>query len=219
MSYTRIPDNIIDNMKLDPYQFQLLSIIIRKTDGWCKVEDGISLSQFEKMVTFKKPKIISTLKQLVNMGLIELKKQLNNNGGNSYNMYKIGHTLVTENNYPSNVGLQGVVTEDYTQKKAITKETKTINTDATLISEFKSETNAGEVAIEVAKWFITYRKKIKHPIKTIAPLKAIIKSMRDCINAGYKIEELKELIETKEWQSLKLEWVQKETVKVKEWSE
>lgn len=123
--FTRVPNLVIDQSELNPYQFQLLTIIIRKTDGWCKVEDGISLSQFEKLVTFKKPKIISTLKELSEMNLIDKSKHLKEDGGNSYNSYKISTTLVTENNKGSNSELQGVVTEDYKQKKTNTKETNT----------------------------------------------------------------------------------------------
>lgn len=124
MSYTRIPNDFIDNLKLNPYQFQILSIIVRKTDGWCKVEDGISLSQFEKLVTFKKPKIIQTLKELEDMDLISKQKQVLDNNANGFNMYRISKRVVTENNKGSNQGLQGVVTEDYKQKKTNTKETK-----------------------------------------------------------------------------------------------
>ena len=40
VEFTRIPNNFIDDLKLNPYQFQILSIIVRKTDGWCKIEDG-----------------------------------------------------------------------------------------------------------------------------------------------------------------------------------
>lgn len=124
VEFTRIPNNFIDELKLNPYQFQILSIIVRKTDGWCKIEDGISLSQFEKLVTFKKPKIIQTLKELIEMDLISKKKQILDNNSNSFNMYKISDMVVTENNKGSNSQLLGVVTEDYTQKKANTKETK-----------------------------------------------------------------------------------------------
>lgn len=92
-----------------------------------------------------------------------------------------------------------------------------INTDAALISQFKEETNAGEVAIKLMAWFIAYRKRIKKPIKTIAPMKLLITEMRKCINSGYKIEAMQELMEAKEWQSIKLEWVQKELPKEKEW--
>ena len=132
VEFTRIPNNFIDDLKLNPYQFQILSIIVRKTDGWCKIEDGISLSQFEKLVTFKKPKIIQTLKELEEMGLISKKKQILDNNSNSFNIYKISDRVVTENNKGSNSQLLGVVTEDYTQKKANTKETKQNTYDAFL---------------------------------------------------------------------------------------
>lgn len=91
------------------------------------------------------------------------------------------------------------------------------NIDASLISEFVKATSAGELATKTAQWFITHRKHIKKPIKTIAPIKLLIDNLRKCINAGYKLDELKELIEAKEWQSIKLEWVKKEIVKEKEW--
>ncbi len=131
--FTRIPNNILDDAKLNPYQFQIFSIIVRKTDGWCKTSDGISLSQFLKLITFKKPKLISTLKELENQGYIKITHTIRSNGGKSYNMYsvsdkivsKYNNDVVTEDYKGSNSELQGVVTEDYIQKKAITKETTT----------------------------------------------------------------------------------------------
>ena len=110
--FTRIPNNIIDNLKLNPYQFQILSIIIRKTDGWCKTEDGISLSQFEKLVIFSKPTIIKTINELIKLNLIEKKKQVKKDGGDSFNIYKISQKLINENS-------EGGVKEVYTQKKLI----------------------------------------------------------------------------------------------------
>lgn len=92
------------------------------------------------------------------------------------------------------------------------------NTDAILLSQFVRDTNAGDIATELASWFILYRKTIKKPIKTISPLVNLIMVMRECINYGYKIEEVKDLIKIKEWQSIKLEWVKKELPKEKEWS-
>ena len=127
MSFTRIPNSIIDSEKLNPYQFQLFTIIVRKTDGWCKTEDGISLSQFEKMVTFSKNTIIKTLRELEEMGIIEItlhydtvKKQ------HSYSTYKISQGVVHEVNKGSSPDEQGVVHEVNKQKKAITKETNTV---------------------------------------------------------------------------------------------
>lgn len=148
VEFTRIPNNFIDDLKLNPYQFQILSIIVRKTDGWCKIEDGISLSQFEKLVTFKKPKIIQTLKELIEMDLISKKKQILDNNSNSFNMYKISDRVVTENNKGSNSQLLGVVTEDYTQKKANTKENTIIDYDEylTLWNEFAIKNKKSKIA-------------------------------------------------------------------------
>lgn len=148
VEFTRIPNNFIDDLKLNPYQFQILSIIVRKTDGWCKIEDGISLSQFEKLVTFKKPKIIQTLKELIEMDLISKRKQILDNNSNSFNMYKISDRVVTENNKGSNSQLLGVVTEDYTQKKANTKENTIIDYDEylTLWNEFATKNKKSKIA-------------------------------------------------------------------------
>lgn len=148
VEFTRIPNNFIDDLKLNPYQFQILSIIVRKTDGWCKIEDGISLSQFEKLVTFKKPKIIQTLKELEEIGLISKKKQILDNNSNSFNIYKISDRVVTENNKGSNSQLLGVVTEDYTQKKANTKENTIIDYDDffNLWNEFATKNKKSKIA-------------------------------------------------------------------------
>lgn len=128
MSFTRIPNAIIDESKLNPYQFQLFSIIVRKTDGWCKVEDGISLSQFQKMVTFSKNTIIKTLRQLEELGYIEIIAHFDSEKKiHSYNTYKVSQGVVHEVNKGSSRGEQGVVHEVNKQKKAITKETNTIN--------------------------------------------------------------------------------------------
>lgn len=131
MSFTRLPNKIIDESKLNPYQFQLFTIIVRKTDGWCKVEDGISLSQFEKLVAFKKNKIVNTLKELEEMGFIEKKKHYNEATKTySYSTYRVSQGVVSENNKGSISEKQGVVSEKDIQKKANTKETKTKPYDA-----------------------------------------------------------------------------------------
>lgn len=125
MSYTRIPNDFIDNLKLNPYQFQILSIIVRKTDGWCKVEDGISLSQFEKLVTFSKNTIIKTIKELQELSLIEVVSHFDSvKKTHSYNTYKVSQGVVQEINKGSAGDEQGVVQEMNKQKKTNTKETK-----------------------------------------------------------------------------------------------
>jgi len=197
--FTRIPNNIIDNLKLNPYQFQILSIIIRKTDGWCKVQDGISLSQFEKLVIFKKPKIIATLKELQQLQLIEKKKQVRNDGGDSFNIYKISDLLISKNNHPSNPQLQGGVTnnyrggvtENYTQKKLYTKETNTnikkyIKKDLKEIDKIQNH-KYKDLILE----FIEHRNELKKPM-TKKALELFISKINDFSLKGYNIKEIVE---------------------------
>ena len=64
MLFTPIPNIIIDELNLNPYQFQLLIIIFRKNSNNMKKKDGISLSQFHKLVSFCLPKIIFNIKRV-----------------------------------------------------------------------------------------------------------------------------------------------------------
>jgi len=49
-NYTPIPNYLIDEVlpAVDPYEWKLLTFVARRTLGWQKTEDQISLSQFEK---------------------------------------------------------------------------------------------------------------------------------------------------------------------------
>jgi len=203
-SYTQVANSFLRDDKISFKAKGLFCYMFSMSEGWNFTIKSIATQQKDGQDS-----IHSALDELKQYGYVTYEKHSDGKG-----TYHLDDEPKTEKPNQENP----IMGKSHPIKKEQLDKNKN-NIDATLISEFKSETNAGEVAIEVAKWFIAYRKKIKHPIKTIAPLKAIIKSMRECINSGYKIEELKELIETKEWQSLKLEWVQKEIVKAKEWAE
>ncbi len=49
---------------------QVLDFILRKTYGWHKKEDSISLSQFEKATGLKRSNVCSSLKRLIEMNII-----------------------------------------------------------------------------------------------------------------------------------------------------
>lgn len=92
--------------------------------------------------------------------------------------------------------------------------------DASLIYEFsKTYGELNDKALSTIKRFIVYRKTIKRPIKTIKAIKLFLDSLKECIEAKYDLNILLDLMEHKEWQSIKLEWVQKEITKEKEWGE
>lgn len=202
--FTRIPNNLIDNLKLNPYQFQVLSIIIRKTDGWCKVEDGISLSQFIDLVTFSKNKIISTIKELENLNLIEKSKNYDEvKKIYSYSTYKISSRVVHEVNKGSAPDEQGVVHEVNKQKKLNTKETNTnIKNKQKEKSTPKKSLDISAIENHILKdevlEFIEHRKDIKKPFTQLAFKKFInlvdnfisqnldvVDMMNKSITAGY----------------------------------
>ena len=197
--FTRIPNNIIDNLKLNPYQFQILSIIIRKTDGWCKVEDGISLSQFEKLVTFTKKTIIKTINELIDLDLIDKKVNYDKKNKNySYSIYKISQKLINQNN----VGVVeeihkgsvrdtqgGSVRDTHTKETNNTKETNTnikkyIKKDLIELDEIQNH-KYKDLILE----FIEHRKELKKPM-TQKALELFISKINDFSLKRYNIKEI-----------------------------
>lgn len=93
------------------------------------------------------------------------------------------------------------------------------NIDVTLINEFSlvyGEPN--EKALEAIVRFLKYRRSIKKNIKTAKAIKMFMDNLKDCLAAKYSMEEVFELMESKEWSSISLDWVQKSIPKEKEWS-
>ena len=201
--FTRIPNEIIDNLKLNPYQFQILSIIIRKTDGWCKVEDGISLSQFEKLVTFTKKTIIKSINSLIDLDLIEKKVNYNKKNKNySYSIYKISQKLINKNNCGvveeihkgSGRDTQGGSERDtHTKETNNTKETNTnikkyikkdLKEDLKEIDEIQNH-KYKDLILE----FIEHRKELKKPM-TKKALELFISKINDFCLKRYNIKEI-----------------------------
>ena len=68
-------DQLLSSGDIDTYEFTLLSVIIRQTRGWHKLEDSISISQFEKLApVISRRTIINKLQSLKEKGLIEVKE-------------------------------------------------------------------------------------------------------------------------------------------------
>jgi len=59
--------------RLSGQEYQILWVIWRKTWGWQKKEDWISLSQFFSLTKMKKPSIIKIIKKLIDKNVISKK--------------------------------------------------------------------------------------------------------------------------------------------------
>lgn len=99
-SYTRIANKILDELVKVPLlgaEMQLCLFIIRKTYGFNKLEDEISLTQFEKGINKSRPTIVKALKNLQLVNIIKLvKKGDSKNASNiwAFNKYYDQWTLV-----------------------------------------------------------------------------------------------------------------------------
>lgn len=80
-NFTQAPNELFDEWlpKLSHVQLKVLMVILRKTFGWHKIRDRISLTQLEKYTGAKRQAIISATKKLQGLGLI-LKEVEGKNG-------------------------------------------------------------------------------------------------------------------------------------------
>jgi phage replication O-like protein O len=124
--YTKVPNSILDFEGLDVYEFRILILILRKTIGFNKKSDGISLSQFIKFTGISKDKVIKSLENLQKNKFISVQKQTLKNGGKSFNRYTPlvldKDYLVRQKDKGSTSERLGLVCEKDIQKENRTKE-------------------------------------------------------------------------------------------------
>lgn len=148
--YTSIANEIMDalcKIRIPGEAMQVLLFILRKTYGWNKKEDRISLSQFAVGTGLKKTTICKSLRKLEDMRLIITKKgkgitQFGNEYSTSYCFNKIylnwvplpkkvkGITQFGKNHYP--IGdIQKQVTKDTKQKQK--KTSSSLRSDVSVV--------------------------------------------------------------------------------------
>jgi len=92
--YVKIANEIMEalaTIRIPGEARQVLDVIFRKTYGWNKKKDKISLSQFYKATGIKKPSIIRAIKTLSTMNLIIVSEKANRDG-QEYEFNKDYHT-------------------------------------------------------------------------------------------------------------------------------
>jgi len=71
--YVKIADELAEafaRYRISGEEWQVLWAILRKTYGWNKKEDWISLSQFQELTGIKRPNIIRALKKLIQKNIV-----------------------------------------------------------------------------------------------------------------------------------------------------
>jgi phage replication O-like protein O len=115
-------------INISSYESRVLWIILRKTYGWHKKSDWISLSQFVELTGLTKPHIIRAIKKLVSKNIIT---QIGNDKGKEYSInkhYKNWKSLpkeaiVTQIGNHRCLNRQSSLPKEVPTKETITKET------------------------------------------------------------------------------------------------
>lgn len=100
MSFTQIPDLLVDCGMLNAYELAAALFIARKTVGWGKTTDGISLNQFMDALKLSKPTVIKTIQGLVDHQIVKKTESFRENGGQSYNRYAFTAAFIDAANQP-----------------------------------------------------------------------------------------------------------------------
>jgi len=119
--YTRVPNALLDSMAdLGNAELRVLLAITRKTTGFGKACDVISLTQLEKLTGIARPHLIAALESLLARNYIAREPAKRN--GFSYQLVTLGNQLPKGTSNPTlpepvTLGNQSLVTLGNTQKK------------------------------------------------------------------------------------------------------
>lgn len=137
-NYTQIPNVVFDYWMnvLSPAEFKVLLCICRKTFGWWKNTDKISLKQIESMTGLSRKGIITCIDSLIEKHLVVKTKSKTEDGDDAPNRFAINVYCMeggSELSTPQVVNSvhQGVVNSVHPQKKDYTKENITKDTAQT----------------------------------------------------------------------------------------
>jgi len=237
MNFFQAPNFLWDREDLDVYERVILIHIIRKTIGWGKSEDGISLSQFKKALGISKSTVIRTLKKLIEKNIIVKKTSFSKNGAQSFNFYSLTDEIIQKANSSISQAqgvclretggsisqAQGDVSERHTQNTSNTKNTNTTDNNKKTNKETsekfsitsaleKSDINQLLNDLKVDESFVyeldNHRKSINKPIVNIKALIATLKEIREAsIKTKRSANEILTIMQEQGWKSVKAEWI------------
>lgn len=171
----QLPNSVIDELLADltGAELKCYLYVLRKTKGWNKEEDAISVSQFMKVTGLSNRKVIDACERLVELGLLEQKIGSNKIKVFSVKDYKTSSSeessLVKKVHSGSEESSLSVVKKVHTQNNNINNTTKNNNTSS---SEkiFKTEQRAKKYSfspddMRAAEWIFELLKKLNPEFK------------------------------------------------------
>lgn len=171
----QLPNSVIDELLADltGAELKCYLYVLRKTKGWNKEEDAISVSQFIKVTGLSNRKVIDACKRLVELGLLEQKIVSNKIKVFSVKGYKTSSSeessLVKKVHSSSEESSLSVVKKVHTQNNNINNTTKNNNTSSSG-KNFQPRTKAKKNVfsnddLKAAEWIFHLIRKLNPSFK------------------------------------------------------
>ena len=205
------PNSIIDELlpELSHSELKCYLCVLRKTKGWNKEEDAISVSQFMKVTGLSNKAVISACESLVEREILERKSGDRNTGIYSIKTYKTATSEKSSlvKNFPATSEKSSPVTSE--------KSSHTINNIKNTIQNTNKKTtqkNSLDLLAEfgivgqLADDFITHRKACKAPITKTA----LEGFQREADKLGMPIAESVAYAIERGWRGFKAEWYRRD---------
>lgn len=201
------PNSIIDELlpELSHSELKCYLCVLRKTKGWNKEEDAISVSQFMKVTGLSNKAVISACESLVEREILERKSGDRNTGIYSIKTYK---TTTSEKsslvkNFPATSEKSSPVTSEKSSHtinniKNNIQNTNKKNTKKSVLELLADFGITGQLADD----FMIHRKACKAPITGTA-LKGF---QREADKAGIPLAEAITISIERNWRGFKSEW-------------
>ncbi|WP_230622437.1 replication protein [Aggregatibacter sp. Marseille-P9115] len=210
----QIPNSVIDELlaKLTCAELKCYLFVVRKTKGWNKESDSISVSQFMEVTGLSNRSIITACESLVEMGLLE------RSGGerklNTYSVKAFDFSETGEKSSPDKTGENFSETGEKSSPDLVKKVHTQNNNKNTIQNNNKKNTKKSEsdllaefgIVGQLADDFITHRKACKAPI-TETVLKGF---QREADSLGMPIAEAVAYAIERGWRGFKADWYRRD---------
>lgn len=207
-NFLQVPNAVIDELlpDLTGAELKCYLVVIRKTKGWNKESDNISISQFMKSTGLSNSAVIKACESLVKYGLL-----IKQNGARNTGVYAVNSYSKTTCEKSSPVKKVHSTCEESSQVTC-EKSSHTINNiKNTIQNTNKKTTQKNSLALlaefgivgQLADDFITHRKACKAPITETA-LKGF---QREADKAGIPLAEAITIAIERNWRGFKASWV------------
>jgi len=214
-NFLQVPNAVIDELlpDLTGAELKCYLVVIRKTKGWNKESDNISISQFMKATGLSNSAVIKACESLVKYGLLVKENGARNTGVYAVNSYsKITHEENSQVTCEESSPVKKVhSTHEESSQVTCEESSHTINNiKNTIQNTNKKTTQKNSLALlaefgivgQLAEDFIAHRKSKRAVItKTV-----LVGYQRESHKAGIPLAEAITISIERNWQGFKAEW-------------